>query len=896
VKRAFWATDWFAGLVVTLIVVFASGTEFLQGLESGAYDLGVRMSDRAPSDMLAVIAIDERTIASLGRWPLPRDQHARVLDILRGGQAKVVGLTVPLSEPQVDPGLAYINELEAFYGQSQMARKAPEELRHLHGELSQAAKRNHGRRSGGGSDTIVEIYDVYAQSSLAGPLGKEIATLGEKLAAASTVLDSDRILSASIAASRNTVLPVALELGEPQGKPDRNLPDYTSRSALLNVDDRIGAVEHRMLPRRTVKAALPIAALGGSSMGIGHLSFPPDADGAVRTVPLVLLYYDTYIPSMALQLVAGSLNLRPDDIQVHLGEGVQIGELIIPTDGQLQVRTFFYGDQGGSPPFSVDSFYDVLTGKIPPEKYRDKIVLIGATAMVVSPPLVTPISPSMPPVLALAHSVSSILNEDSFIVPGWAPLAKYGVLAAIGLYLMFVFSRLRVGLAAGITTGLLLALLATHLVLMTTQALWLPLMVPAVLLVTGHLALTAKHFLAREKTELKSDTGSAESNRMLGLAFQGQGQLDTAFEAFLKCPLDDSLMDPLYTLGLDFERKRQFNKATTVYKHMARHDNSYGDIQQRMGRIKALEQTVMLGGAGAGTAPGTLMMNGGGVQLPMLGRYQVEKELGKGAMGVVYLCRDPKMNRVVALKTMALSQEFDEDELQDVKERFFREAETAGRLTHPNIVTIYDAGEEHDLAYIAMEYLQGEDLAPYTEPESLLPIATVLDLVASAADALDYAHAQNVVHRDIKPANLMYRPVTGTLKITDFGIARITDSSKTKTGMVLGTPSYMSPEQLTGAKVDGRSDLFSLGVMLFQLLTGSLPFQGDSMGSLMFKIASEDHEDVLELRPELPADLKPIIDKALQKYPDQRYKRGRQMARDLRACAARLEGGAGTAP
>jgi serine/threonine-protein kinase len=233
---------------------------------------------------------------------------------------------------------------------------------------------------------------------------------------------------------------------------------------------------------------------------------------------------------------------------------------------------------------------------------------------------------------------------------------------------------------------------------------------------------------------------------------------------------------------------------------------------------------------------------------------------------------------------MALSQEFEGDELQDVKDRFFREAETAGRLSHPNIVTIYDAGEEHDLAYIAMEFLKGHDMVRYGKPDALLPVSKVLSLMSKAADALDYANSQNVVHRDIKPANLMYEPETDTLKITDFGIARITDSSKTKTGMVLGTPSYMSPEQLSGKKVDGRSDLFSLGVMLFQLVTGRLPFQGDSMATLMYKIANENHPAADSIRPELPRCVSIVINRALAKDREKRYQTGAQMASDLRKC------------
>ena len=296
-------------------------------------------------------------------------------------------------------------------------------------------------------------------------------------------------------------------------------------------------------------------------------------------------------------------------------------------------------------------------------------------------------------------------------------------------------------------------------------------------------------------------------------------------------------------------------------------------------------------GAPSGSA-GTSMLTDGTIEKPMLGRYEVEKELGKGAMGIVYLGKDPKINRIVAIKTMALSQEFEEDELQQVKERFFREAETAGRLNHPNIVSIYDVGEEHDLAYISMEFLDGHDLMRYTKQDKLLPVKTALQLITLAAEALDYAHKEKVVHRDIKPANIMLIPKASTIKLTDFGIARITDSSKTKTGMVLGTPSYMSPEQLTGQHIDGRSDLFSLGIMLFQLLTGHLPFKGDSMAALMYNIANEQHPEIMDLRnglKQLTPEISAIIDKLLEKTPQSRYQTGGELAKDLRNCLKNIK-------
>ncbi|HMM55639.1 MAG TPA: serine/threonine-protein kinase, partial [Candidatus Desulfobacillus sp.] len=344
-------------------------------------------------------------------------------------------------------------------------------------------------------------------------------------------------------------------------------------------------------------------------------------------------------------------------------------------------------------------------------------------------------------------------------------------------------------------------------------------------------------------------------------------------------------------LALDFERKRQFNKAESVFRYMADFNPKFRDLETRLQRARAMSETVLLSGGGRTTAQGTLILEGGQVEKPMLGRYQVEKELGKGAMGVVYLGRDPKINRVVAIKTLALSQEFEEDELQEVKARFFREAETAGRLNHPNIVTIFDAGEEHDLAYIAMEFLKGRDLVPYTKAGNLMPVSKAMEVAARVADALAYAHQNQVVHRDIKPANIMFEPEADAVKVTDFGIARITDASKTKTGMVLGTPSYMSPEQLAGKKIDGRSDLFSLGVMLYQMVSGKLPFEGDSMAQLMFRIANEAHPPIRQANPQAPECLAAIIDRALAKDSARRYQTGAEMAADLRACIALCDGG-----
>lgn len=871
-KTRFWSSDWFAGLLISIVVVVLSASAPLQSLERSFYDWGVRSTNRLPSEKVVVIAIDDESINNIGRWPWPRDLHAELINRLSEGGAKVIGQTVFFLEPQVDPGTLYIRELIEFFSNASFD-DVPADIDTLGAMLEFEGK----------DRAVAEILEFYLQSSMNTRLRQDIETLRSSLFEAEQALNTDAKLASSIENAKNVVLAMVFYLGEPRGKPDENLPAFVLNNSINQVRDRVSAQSNGFYPIPSIDALPPIDEIGRYAAAIGHLNTVPDIDGGVRSEPLVLLHYDRYYPSISLQIAARSLNLDVNDIRINLAESVELGSLTIKTDSELRMNTFYYSDVQGFPPFQVDSFYDVFTGKIPIEKYKDKIVLIGPTATGVGSPQVTPIDASMAPVLTLAHSVSSILNEDFFIEPEWGVWARLATFLLVALYLMILMPRLKAGVAFVVSLVLVLTMVAVHYLLMTNYAMWIQLMSPGALLVIGYLLITTKRFLVTERGKARSDEESAESNRMLGIAFQTQGQLDMAFEKFRKCsPVDEQVLEAMYNLALDFERKRQFNKAISVYQYMSSHAKGFRDIESRMERAQKMEDTVMLGAAG-GHAGGTLALNQDGVEKPMLGRYEVEKELGKGAMGIVYLGKDPKISRVVAIKTLALAQEFEEDELEEVKQRFFREAETAGRLNHPNIVTIYDAGEEHDLAYIAMEFLKGHDLTRYCKPDSLLKMSTVLSIVARAAEGLDFAHQQNVVHRDIKPANIMYEPESDTIKITDFGIARITDSSKTKTGTVLGTPSYMSPEQLAGKKVDGRSDLFSLGVMLYQMLSGSLPFKADSMASLMFKITNEEAADVRTIRTEIPESLAAVVNKALTKDVDKRFQTGAEFAKALRA-------------
>ena len=268
-----------------------------------------------------------------------------------------------------------------------------------------------------------------------------------------------------------------------------------------------------------------------------------------------------------------------------------------------------------------------------------------------------------------------------------------------------------------------------------------------------------------------------------------------------------------------------------------------------------------------------------------IGRYKLLEELGRGAMGVVYRARDPSLDRIVALKTIMLSDEA--DGRKDYQKRFALEARAAGKLTHPNIVTTFDFGEEGELAYIAMELLEGVDLRERLK-QGPLPTAEAVDIAVQVADGLGFAHERGIVHRDIKPGNIMLLE-RGDVKIMDFGIARMrSEDSKTSTGMVLGTPRFMSPEQIAGMPVDHRSDIFSLGVVLYEMLTGAMLFAGEDTPQIAHNVSSVEHAPPSRHNPDATSMLDFVVARALKKDPAVRYQDAYELAADLRTCLAEL--------
>jgi hypothetical protein len=328
-KSGFWKTDWFFGLVVVVLMLFAGGSDLLQSLERKAYDMGVSASSRTPLDRIAVIAIDDVSIANLGRWPWSREIHAKMTDILAGAKAKVIGNTVFFTEPQLDPGYQYILK-----------------LLELADKKSPAAD-----NSAPAPATTDPAASVPAPAAVpAGELGQFITLLREGEAA----LNTDRKLADSFDRARNVLLPMLFTLGEPRGKPDKPLAEYVQKNAVA------GAAGGDSLPLPTAAVQVPIEALGKAAAGLGHLNANPDIDGGTRTEPLVVQHFDQFYPSLSMMIAARSLNLGPADIKLRLGEGVTLGKLRIGTDPALQMYTYFYKDRDGRPAFQVDSFYDVI--------------------------------------------------------------------------------------------------------------------------------------------------------------------------------------------------------------------------------------------------------------------------------------------------------------------------------------------------------------------------------------------------------------------------------------------------------------------------------------------------------------------------------------------------------
>ncbi|MEN8801733.1 MAG: serine/threonine-protein kinase [Thiogranum sp.] len=695
-------------------------------------------------------------------------------------------------------------------------------------------------------------------------------------------LDTDARLARALKPTKNVVLVVPYRAAKVQTGIPRELQRYT-----------IGTEQEAMPWYRTtlqrlrsapppdiLELSAPLPLFLDTVSGVGASAFDND-ERAVRGTVLLVEADGQYLPGFELSLLAAAQGFRTRDLIIDAERGI-----LTRNNKRLGTADLnYYPRPATAPP--VHSLNEVMASDSLAGSLRNKIVLLGLTATGVVPELTGPAGRSYSPVTWSAQVLDSMLNGRAFTVPNWFYALQRALLVLFAMYLMLMPATWH-GVRGLVVSGLLATiLLNTGLVSLLVQGLWLPVVGPALFLTGAQLLLSLSWCIHNRL--ITAQQRAIEARVALGTNLQSQGHLDLALDQLTQCLPAPAAFEPLYELAREYERHRQASKAQTIYAQLQESARGFRDSTLRLNQLADLSDRF----PNAGTTPTskTLVLDAPVMELPVLGRYRLERELGRGAMGTVYLATDPTIGREVAVKTLPLLQEYEGREQQAAAERFFKEAEAVGRLAHPHIVTIYDAGQEHDLAYIAMDYVPGESLDTWTGGSGLLPVWEVLEIAAQIADALSYAHGRHVVHRDIKPGNIIYNRDSGVAKITDFGIARILDASQTRTGTVLGSPSYMSPEQVAGKKTDGRSDLFSLGTTLYQLLSGSLPFNGDSVAALMYQIANQKTPAMRKSRRGLPVCVSRLVMKALQKDPAKRFASGEVMAVAIRKCRAQFRGG-----
>lgn len=560
----------------------------------------------------------------------------------------------------------------------------------------------------------------------------------------------------------------------------------------------------------------------------GFLEFKPDSDGVFRRADLWMLNDGVMSPSLPLAIAF-------DNADAASSHRMSSAEDAIYTSSY-------------SPLPRLD-FVDVINEDF------DSSLLVGATVFVDSSPELVAAAALLPSgqFVTISEITASLLanveHDRTIISPAWVLAMEWlaPVLLAI-VAVLFMPDRSRKDIAVLTGVAVVILLLSETLLLYILQV-RIDLGRP-ILIFVGVSILTL--WLVGDASKDLKDAFKKGSD------FLSAGRLEPAFAEFRRCQPTETIATAMYKLSLAFEQQAKPERAEAVLEWMKRTHGTPESLNQEQKTSGAPQR---------------------------LGRYVIEKRIGRGAMGAVYLAKDPRINRPVALKVIPIEKEFEDEELKEARLRFYREAESAGRLTHPNIITVFDAGEDKGLAYIAMEYVPGIPLKQFTDPKRLLAPKRALELCACTAEALDYAHNQGVIHRDIKPANLMYNPKEGSLKITDFGVARMTDNNSTKTGIVLGTPMYMSPEQLGAEDLNGHSDLFSLGVTLYELLAGEVPFKATNIAVLMTKITTEEAPPISHMRAGIPPSVDAVLAKALAKKPQDRFSCGAEMAIALRNCA-----------
>ena len=820
-------------LLGSVIVVLFIGLSWIklpvfEAVEGFIYDTEMRSlrSSNRNESRIAIIEIDEKSTKRLGEWPWPRYIVAELLAKLGSEAGRIVGLNLPFVKKEPNLGL---NEVKGF---NEKAQAYP------------AAK--------GGA--------AYKKWVL------------ENLSEITAKLDGDRKLVKAVAENGKVILPAFSHQGRFEDGDSTEQATPALQNGYLAQQDVPTWMKQRFLSDALF---LPFGELTQAALGLGAASPSGAGSTAGRSCPMFINYRGMFFPSFPLRIAIAHLNQKPEHVRVESNR-IRLKDTAIPlSDGEMLVRY-----RNGAL-FNRYSFVDVLQEEATASALTEDIVLIGFGATNENG-IDTPISPTMSETEWNAHVLENALTGRAIVRP---PLMAYFETLAIlllGLLACYFVPRMGILTRSGLVGALILLVLICSMYMFLRLDLWFKPTYIVCCILTVYLLLSVKQVFTGAPA-----TGEAtEEIRLLGLDHQARGRLDLAFDQFRRLPLNDQTRNLIYKLGLEYENEGMTDKALSAYEHI-NEGEGYRDLNLRIQKLKSSVKSSEVEDYRSISEPSPLESPSDDTRLTV-GRYQILEELGKGSMGLVYKALDPKINRLLAIKTIRFSDEFDDDVIDEIKERFFREAEIAGRLSHPSIVTVYDVGEDRDLTYMAMELLEGEDLDKFINKENLLSFLKVLAVTAKVADALGFAHSCDVIHRDIKPANIMLLK-EGGVKVTDFGIAKALSSSRTRTGVILGTPNYMSPEQIMGQKIDARSDIFSLGVLLFQLLTGELPFRGDNLSSLLYQITQVRHPSVREYNPKVPKACGQIIDRALAKKPEERFKSATEMAKVIKLLVAKID-------
>lgn len=721
----------------------------------------------------------------------------------------------------------------------------------------------------------------------------------------------NQFLADMIAQSGKVFLPLRFTLA-PEGGVTLGAPEYISRSALVTVDETRRLLDLPYLS--TSGLSHPFEEACHNAKGTGHVNSWQDVDGRLRRDPLVIRHAGEYFPSLSLQLARAALGLHRTQVKLDPGHGVIFPAATIPTDAGGLFLIDYRGPAGTVPSISAAR---VLEGKVEPSAIAGKVVVVGVSASGYGTNIRTGVSDAMPRAEKIATVTANILDGRFITTVRLSTVLDILILFAIGTFCALALPRVTLLYRVVVLVVMALLFLNVNFVLYSSFKLITKTLFPT-LEILLFLAISPVIKMRREDIALgtprrtQSPSVPVSNRRARGSSpSSSSGRTPVSVDSNgvpVRKLVEDKPAGVISglqkTMVIDLNTVSSDQGAGTAEIPISPPSDS--QPQQPMSQTAQLKpealDSISVDGLTPQPQPQDLMghsprpmgfTNSAPAEQPRhkdvesanlkrLGRYEVLGGLGEGAMGTVYKGKDPAIGRMVALKTILVGTGINAAQTAELRERLVREAKAAGKLSHPHIVTIYDVGTEGDLDYIAMEYLEGYTLEELIKKNVQVNYRITARILVQICDALEYAHSFGIVHRDIKPANVMVLE-DFQVKVMDFGIARFDSAqmSMTQTGIAIGTPQYIAPELLRGQDIDRRCDIFSLGVVAYELLTGKRPFRGENISQLIYAITQTDPEPPTKVDENIPSLFDVIVGKALAKDPRERYQSAREMGQAL---------------